>query len=121
MKNLFLIKQILLYVFVSVFYVQNAYAVFNPGAVRSLPPESYVPGQIIVKFKPSTPAGLINNIHAAQSATKITEFPFAKLKLNLVRLKQGQSVESAVQNYSQNPNVLYAEPDYIYHRYSNSQ
>lgn len=113
MKNLLLIKQVIIYVFVSVFYLQNAYAVINPGAVSSLPPEKFVPGRIIVKFKPSTPAGLINNIHAAERATKATELSFSRLKLQLVQIEQGQSVADAVQKYSQNPNVIYAEPDYI--------
>jgi len=111
-KKLSLIKLAILVVFVSFIHVQNSSAAFNPGSSRPLPREDFVKGQILVKFKPSAPHGLINNIHAAERATKVTEFAFANL--HLVRLKQGQSVKSAVQNYSQNPNVIYAEPDYIY-------
>jgi len=116
MKKLSLIKLIVLYVFVCAIYVQNASAAFNPGPPRPLPRKDFAPERIVVKFKKSTPAGLINNIHAAQRAAKVTELSFTKLKLklSLVQLEQGQSVETAVQKYSQNPNVIYAEPDYIY-------
>lgn len=107
-----LIKSVTASLFICVITAQNSYADFNPGQPRPLPHEAFVPGQVLVKFKKSTPPGLINNLHAAVKATVVTEFSFAKLQL--VRLKPGKSVTLAVQEYSRNPNVIYAEPDYIY-------
>ena len=112
MKKIFiLIKSVIVLLFFCVINAQNSYAAFNPGPPRPLPPEPFVPGHVLVKFKQSTPPGLINNVHAAARATIVTEFTFAKLQL--IRLKPGKSVNAAIQEYSLNPNVIYAEPDYI--------
>jgi len=69
--------------------------------------------QILVKFKPSLPDIEIESIIAAYQTDKIRRIP----KLNIYQLKvpEGFSVQETVHAYSMNPDVEYAEPNYIAH------
>jgi subtilisin family serine protease len=84
--------------------VNNVYAVAE-----------YIPGEILVKFKDTSPSRSvsINSIHSYVGSLKKKKFK--KLKIHHVKLPDGLSVEEAVQLYQQDPNVEYAEPNYIVH------
>ena len=71
----------------------------------------YVPGEVLVKFKDETLARDAANLHAALNTTKKKEFP--RLKLHHLKLPKQMSVEEGIRKYEQNPNVEYAEPNYI--------
>jgi len=73
----------------------------------------YVPGEVLVKFKDGTLAKDINNLHANLKTSKRKELH--KLKLHRLKLPKQLSVEEAVSKYKQDPNVEYAEPNYIVH------
>jgi len=75
----------------------------------------YVPGEILVKFRDTSPsrATSINSIHSYVGSFK--KKAFSKLKIHHMQLPHGLSVEEAVQLYQQDPNVEYAEPNYIVH------
>jgi subtilisin family serine protease len=68
-------------------------------------------GQVLVKFKPSLSEAEIESIISAYQTEKITRIP----KLNIYQLKvpEGFTVSEAIYAYRMNPDVEYAEPNYI--------
>ena len=73
----------------------------------------YVPGEIIVKFKPAASADEIASVNSICSASLLYTSPHASYSLISVPLDK--TVQEMVELYSQNPNVEYAEPNYITH------
>jgi serine protease len=67
--------------------------------------------RIIVKFKPGTPEQAIENIHRATGGRELPVTKYADFRL--IRLPPGRAVEQMVDTYGRNPNVQYAEPDFI--------
>lgn len=72
----------------------------------------YVPGEVLVKFKPSADTSTIQKLHEAIAASPRKAIP----KAGVVRIKlpEDVSVEAAVKHYTKSPQVEYAEPNYIY-------
>lgn len=68
----------------------------------------YVPGEVLVKFKPGTPALIIAQVHRENKGTIKEEI--SGIDVQVIKV---QDVPSKVRAYSRNPNVLYAEPNYI--------
>ncbi|MFC4075689.1 S8 family peptidase [Salinithrix halophila] len=80
------------------------------GAQPAAETAKYVPGEMIVKFKPGTTATVKSSLHGKKHAKVIsrnTRMGFEVLKV------KGMSVKEAVKSYKKNPNVEYAEPNYI--------
>jgi serine protease len=73
--------------------------------------DEYVPGEFIVKFKPDTGKNEIAEINSKHGASVKRAGPHF-MKLNV---PQGRTVSQMVESYSKNPNVEYAEPNYIAH------
>ncbi len=71
----------------------------------------YVPGEVIVKFKSDTTAYKINTLHKRIGSLKKKEFK--GVRIHQMRLPDGVSVEEAVEYYKSDPDVEYAEPNYI--------
>jgi len=71
----------------------------------------YKESEVLVKFKQTFSAYGMSALHSRHGANKIKEFP--GLRLQHMRLKKGMSVEEAVKKYMADPNVEYAEPNYI--------
>jgi subtilisin family serine protease len=71
----------------------------------------YIPGEVLVKFKKGTRAEDAGNLHATIKASKKRELP--RLRLHRLKLPKHISVEDAVSKYEQDPNVEYAEPNYM--------
>jgi len=71
----------------------------------------YVPGEVLVKFKYGTSIVAINKLHSAIGANKIRDI--RHLGIHRMRLPKDVKVEEAVRNYRSDPNVEYAEPNYI--------
>ncbi len=74
----------------------------------------YVPDQVLVKFKPGVGAAARSQIVQTHGA-KTMQAVGKQSKLVLANLAPGQSVEQAVKAYANDPNVEYAQPNYIYH------
>lgn len=70
-----------------------------------------IAGEMIVKFKPGVAPAAVAAMNQAQGAAAIYHSPFAGF--DRLRLPPGRSVAEAVAAYRQNPNVEYAEPNYI--------
>ena len=85
----------------------------NADANQAAPEKaSYVPGEVIVKYKEGTSKAEISAMHKKESAT-VTSLN-KEMGFEVVKVK-GKSVNRAVQSYKNNPNVEYAEPNYYYH------
>jgi subtilisin family serine protease len=71
----------------------------------------YVPGEILVKFKESATTVSIQGLHASTHSKQ--QKVFKTLKIHHIKLPKDTSVEEALQLYQQDPDVEYAEPNYI--------
>ena len=71
----------------------------------------HVPGEVLVKFKAGTSAGAVAAADRAAGAQPIRTF--ATIGVRHVGLREGVAVPAALRAYQQDPNVLYAEPNYI--------
>lgn len=74
----------------------------------------YVPGEVLVRFKPGVSKYFVGSAHASVGSHVIQTFKVTD-RLQLARVPQGMSVEETVNAYRSNPDVLYAEPNYIVH------
>jgi thermitase len=78
------------------------------------PGSEYVKDQILVKFKTGVAAAARTEVaqtYGAQTIQTVGE----QSDLVLANLTPGQTVEQAVSAYASDPNVEYAQPNYIYH------
>jgi subtilisin family serine protease len=82
----------------------------SPGLIQRDAP-AHVPGQILVKFKTGVSDRMAASIHAGLRAQAIKTFSRTR-NLELVRLPGDVPLETAIQWYRNNANVLYAEPNY---------
>ncbi|HUP14446.1 MAG TPA: S8 family serine peptidase [Acidimicrobiia bacterium] len=71
----------------------------------------FVAGEVIVRFEPGTPAADRTAARAAVQATMKRDLLFPGMEL--VTLPAGLTVQLAVQLLEANPNVAYAEPNYV--------
>jgi subtilisin family serine protease len=69
-----------------------------------------VPDQVIVRFRPGADAA---EVRADEGAELERRLPLAGLQL--LDIRDGQSVAAAVRALEEHPEVMYAEPDYIQH------
>jgi hypothetical protein len=71
----------------------------------------YVQGELLVKFKTSTPELLKQNVFKRHGSKRIKEF--RRLNIDHIKLREGMSVEDAITAYREEPSVEYAEPNYV--------
>jgi len=93
-------------------YAQVAAAPSALSALSSWGKSQYVPGEVLVKFKPSAVAQA-----RAASVAGLGHAVLADLDqsgLVQVKLGAGQTMEAALDSYKNDPNVEYAQPNYIY-------
>ena len=89
----------------------------EPGS-GMLPPDSeeasaYVPGQLLVRFKSGTAQALTVAAHDQRQARMVRSYRVPS-NLHLVELPEGMSVDAAVAEYREDPNVLYVQPNFKY-------
>lgn len=72
----------------------------------------YIEGEVLVKFKEKTTKSASLNSISSFGAKKIKDLD--KKGLTKVKLANNQKVEDLLQQMSQDPNVEYAQPNYIY-------
>jgi len=75
----------------------------------------YVPMEIIVKFKPGVSSGVVREINQKHGTSVLSTSRFAGFKR--LRMPRGRTVEQMVAIYKKNPNVEYAEPNFIAHAF----
>ena len=72
----------------------------------------YVQGELLVKFKSGTAKASAQKAHQTAGATVIKSFKIVP-DVEQVRLAKSLSVKDAITQYMSNPDVEYAEPNYI--------
>jgi subtilisin family serine protease len=75
--------------------------------------QAYAPREVLVKFQAGTPAATVAAADRAASAQLVQTFE--TIGVRHMRLGPGIDVPGAVNAYQRNPNVLYAEPNYLLH------
>jgi len=80
----------------------------GPGPAAAAP---RMPTDVVVRFKPGTPSDEKNRAHVETDTEVLSEIP--RLRIERVSSKRGESVDALLRSYAQNPNVEYAEPNYI--------
>ncbi|MGH9789400.1 MAG: S8 family serine peptidase [Candidatus Acidiferrales bacterium] len=74
---------------------------------------AYKPDEVLVRFKPGVPKPAMEAAHGAVRAQLLRSYTSAP-RLQLVRLPAGIKVREALRAYRSNPDVLYAQPNYIH-------
>lgn len=70
----------------------------------------YVTGEILVKFKASVSQTEAKSFHKHCGSMILKHFE--GINADLVKIKEGWTVEEAIEAYQADPNVEYAEPNY---------
>jgi len=97
----------------------NGYAAIDQSTGPEVPAKiqekekdkNYKEGELLVKFGPGISESKKQNIHKKHGSKKIKEFP--SLRIEHIKLKKGMGVEEALALYSAEPDVEYAEPNFI--------
>ncbi len=74
----------------------------------------YSPDEIIVKFKPNVSLSARSQAALSYRAQSMQSLPNAS-DWSVAKLPDGQTVAQALSAYANDPNVEYAQPNYIYH------
>lgn len=82
----------------------------SPAAAKARS-SRYVPGQVLVKFRSGAPAIAVKALHNSLRAGKIKDI--RHLGIVQMKLPDSVSVTEAVRVYQSDPNVEFAEPNYI--------
>ena len=72
---------------------------------------TFAPGEILVRLKVAPSSRGARNLHARRGGTVVERFRTVP-QLERVRVPSGTTVEAAVAAYADDPDVLYAEPNY---------
>lgn len=121
MKKLIIPQTIILFVLLPMLMIVGCQqqSVPTPTPPPPGPEEEYVPDQIIVKFKPGIPIEAQEQLHQELGTTVIHTSPSAGFQV--LQIPEGKTVPEMVEIYLQQPNVEYAEPNYIEHLNPESQ
>ncbi|BCU81149.1 alkaline serine protease [Polycladomyces abyssicola] len=93
-----------------------ALAIPASGGVQAASPDAkaaFAPGEVIVKFKNGTTTSTKQAVLSQESGRVL--FHSKEIGFDVVKIPSGKSVSQAVREYRNNPNVEYAEPNYLYH------
>ncbi|MCA9423357.1 MAG: S8 family serine peptidase [Nitrospira sp.] len=91
------------------------------GVVNPAKAQDYVPGEVIVKLKgESSSPGAFGFLGKAQDKMELKQ-SFGKMGIYHFGLRKGQTVEEAVQELKNDPEVEYAEPNYILKKSTDDQ
>ncbi len=89
------------------------YDIFEKLTIKMPGEQEYVPGEILVKFKPGISEEKIAMINAGNETQAVYASPHAGFKK--LKIPKTKTVEEMVEIYSKNPNVEYAVPNAIAH------
>ena len=80
------------------------------SAAQTVTPVPFVTGDVLVTFKPGVNANARADAHRVVGATTLVEIP--RTRVHRVRVRAGDE-SAAIARYRRNPNVLYAEPNFV--------
>lgn len=104
-------KLVLLFLLLSLMPKSLSNAVIGTGG--SLYRVEYKPGEILVKFKRAVSPIRRRDFHLLADSHVLAEIPL--IGVQRIRISEEMSVEQAVVLYMKNPDVEYAEPNYMVH------
>jgi subtilisin family serine protease len=81
------------------------------GLSQEMPTQPYIPGELLVRFKPGVPEEQIRRWHSSLGVIQREQFGLTRVRR--LQLPIGLPVDTAVALYRNNPDVDYAEPDYV--------
>jgi subtilisin family serine protease len=87
----------------------------HQAATSRLAGKAFVPGQLLVRFAAGATAATVSATNAAVGATTAKSFAYLVPNLQLVNLRPGLTVTSAMSSYAQRADVLYAQPNWVSH------
>lgn len=90
---------------------QQGIRIVNKGALFHSKGKRYSSDEILVKFKPSVSEQAIRATIASYQTKKIKRIP--KLDIYRLQIQKGETVEDVLYAINQNPDIEYAEPNYI--------
>jgi subtilisin family serine protease len=74
----------------------------------------YRSDRVLVRFRPGVDRSRMQAFHA-KLGDKVVSEPASVDRLQIVQIAAGATVKDAIKSYRSNPDVLYAEPDYLVH------
>ena len=77
----------------------------------TVPEPAYVPGELLVKYKPSVRASALQRHHTEWGVSSLGSF--GSIGVQHVKLPEDMTVEKALHGYRNDPDVEYAEPNYL--------
>lgn len=101
--------------FKSIWYVKGAEGIGSrfKGAYSSSQKIFYHPREILVKFRNNS-GNSVKSYVANGFSARVEDFQVSNNGLSLVSIRDGSSIEEAVQEFSKHPDVEFAQPNYIY-------
>lgn len=93
----------------------GAYRLLRPPEAGVLPlgPSAFEQGEIVVKFRPGAAADGRRSANTENRTTDIPNPALDKIGVSHLRIPAGSSVGEMVAVYERNPNVEYAQPNYL--------
>jgi subtilisin family serine protease len=88
-----------------------SFAAAAPPEKGPADPPPYREGELLVRFTPGTPAQNMDAQHLSVGAETISTF--RKTGIHHIRLPKGMTVQQGIKMYEANPNVEFAEPNYV--------
>lgn len=92
------------------FFAQGHAQNFKLGS-QGQPEENYKKGELLIKFKSGSLKEIQDKIHIQHGSEKIKKFQ--KLNIHHIVLKRNMSIEEAIALYQAEPEIEYAEPNYL--------
>jgi subtilisin family serine protease len=105
------IKKIIIVTMTVLLLLAGGFAGAKPPLSKKPAQPAYAEGELLVKYKSGVPAGQRATHVRGLGAAKVKEF--RRLHIHHVKLPPGLPVAEGVRMFEQNPNVEYAEPNYI--------
>ncbi|OGP74391.1 MAG: hypothetical protein A2V86_01520 [Deltaproteobacteria bacterium RBG_16_49_23] len=93
-----------------IFFAQGHAQNFKLGN-QGHPEESYKKGELLIKFKSGVLKEIQDKIHIRHGSEKIKKFQ--SLNIHHIKVKKNMSIEEAIVLYQVEPEIEYAEPNYL--------
>ncbi len=95
------------------FFNREKFILINEGRPYQFSEKHFAPDQVLVKFKPTLSEEMREATVAAYQSRKIKKI--SRLDIYLLQIPENLSVEEMLSLLERNPDVEYAEPNYIRH------
>jgi len=108
MKSVF-VRLLVLSLGIVFFISTSIYA--DPGSGKQEPRVKYKQGELLVRFKSNVADKIKKNTHGRHGSQVLKKF--RTLPIEHIKIKDGMSVEDAIAAYQADPDIEYAEPNYL--------